>query len=176
MTQPPGTGSLLDQLNDLRRQVAELSRRGPAFPTCRVVLNAAIGIGAGDSFAPGSWNVREDQFGWFTSAAPSYITVGLAGYYMLSYHSTTTGLASGAVAASKVTLNAANVANALASDLVISSGTSEGCVQTAFRARVFMNAGDKLYWSNYCSAAGGTLQATSFAIPTEMTVQFISSR
>lgn len=176
MTQPPGTGSLLDQLNDLRRQVAELSRKGPAFPTCRVVLNAAVGIGAGDSFAPGTWVIREDAFGWFTSAAPSYITVGLSGYYMLSYHSTTTGLAANSVAASKITLNAASVPTSVASDLVISSGTAEGCVQTAFRARAFLNAGDKLYWNNYCSAAGGTLQATSFTIPTEMTVQFISSR
>jgi hypothetical protein len=176
MTQPPGTGTLVDQLNDLRRQVAELSRRSPATPTCRVVLPAATGIGAGDTFASGTWTAREDDFGWFTAASPSYITVALDGYYLLSYHSTTTGLASGAVAASKIMRNTAAVANAVASDLVISSGTSEGCVQTAFRPRIFLSAGDKLYWENYCSAAGGTLQATSFAVPTEMTAQFVSSR
>jgi hypothetical protein len=177
MTQPPGTGSLLDQLNDLRRQVAELSRRGPAFPACRVVLNAAVGLSSGvDNFAPGSWVVREDPYGWFTSATPSYITVGLDGYYLLNYHSDVTGLATTAVAASKISLNSNTVANSLASDVAVPSVAGEGAVLNAFRARVFLSAGTKLYWSNYANTAGGTLQATSFTIPTEMTVQFISSR
>lgn len=176
MTQPPGTGSLLDQLNDLRRQVAELSRKAPAFPACRVVLNAAVGLTAGvDGFAPGVWSVREDPFGWFTSGSPSFITVGLDGYYELAYHSDVTGQPNNSIAAAKISTSGTSVANSLASDLGVQM-SSEGVVLNAFRARVFISAGTKLYWSNFSSASGGTLQATDFGVPTEMTVQFISSR
>lgn len=176
MTQPPGTGSLLDQLNDLRRQVAELTRKAPAVPACRVALNAAIGLTAGvDAFAPGVWNVREDPFSWFTSGSPSFITVGLDGYYQLAYHSNVTGQPGNSIAAAKISTSGTSVANSLASDIGIQL-SSEGVVLNAFRARIFIAAGTKLYWSNFPSASGGTLQATSFAVPTEMTVQFISSR
>ncbi|MBB1153529.1 hypothetical protein [Amycolatopsis dendrobii] len=180
MTQPPGTGSLVDQLNDLRRQVAELARKAPSMPACRAALTlSTVKIGSGDTFAQANWGAAEDPFGWFTPAAGgnfSYITVGLSGYYQLTYRSTTTGLASGAVAGSKVTLNAGNVANSVASDLVVSSGQAEGCVQSAFRARIPLSAGDRIFWSNYCSTTTGSLVASSFGIPTECTVQFISSR
>jgi hypothetical protein len=176
MTQPPGTGSLVDQLNDLRRQVAELSRKAPSVPACRVILSAPVGLtAASDAFAPGVWTVREDPFGWFTSGSPSFITAGLDGYYQLAYHSNVTGQPNNSIAAAKISTSGTSVANSLASDIGIQM-SSEGVVLNAFRARVFISAGTKLYWSNFVSASGGTLQATSFAIPTEMTVQFISSR
>ncbi|MET9262419.1 hypothetical protein [Amycolatopsis sp. NPDC004079] len=179
MTQPPGTGSLVEQLADLRRQVAELSRKAPAMPACRVALSANVGLPSGDSFAPGVWKALEDPFGWFTAATPSYITVGLDGYYQLTYHSNTTGLAAGAVAASKILRNGAAIASSIATDLrVVPSGTgTEGTVQNCFRARIQLSAGDKIYWNNYTSASGGTLAAMGVAvIPTEMTAQFLSSR
>lgn len=176
MTQPPGSGTIVDQLGDLRRQIAELTRKSPANPACRVRLSSAQSLGAGDTFAGTNWAAQEDPLGWFTGATPCYITVPVDGYYLVNYHSCTTGLASGQVAASKVTRNTAAVANSIATDLVGSTGTSEGCVQDAFRARIGLAAGDKLYWENYVSAAGGTLQASSFSVLTEITVQFVSSR
>lgn len=178
MTQPPGTGSLLDQLNDLRRQVAELTRKAPAMPACRAVLSASLAIPSGDSYAPGTWIVREDPLGWFTAAAPSYITIPVDGFYQLTYHSATGGLGSGAVGASKILRNGTSPIGtyAIASDLRVSSGTSEGVVQNCFRARVQLALGDKIYWSNYASASGAQLFASQLNVPTEMTVQFISSR
>jgi hypothetical protein len=176
MTQPPGTGSLSDQLNELRRQFAELTRKSPANPACRVKLTASQGLAAGDTFAGTGWSTQEDPLGWFTSATPCYITIPFDGYYLVNYHSCTTGLASGQTAASKVTRNAALVTSAIATDVAPSNGVSEGCVQDAFRARIGLSAGDKLYWQNYASAATGTLQASSFSVLTEITVQFVSSR
>lgn len=177
MTQPPGTGTLVDQLNDLRRQVAELTRRSPAMPACRVVFNSTAGLTAGvDVFAQGNWEVREDPFGWFTLGTPSYITVGLDGYYLLNYRSTITGLPTSAFAAGKVCRDPNTVANSLASDLKGATSASEGVVLHALRPRVQIAAGTKLYWASFASASGGTLQGSSFSIPTEMTVQFISSR
>lgn len=175
MTQPPGSGSLSDQLNDLRRQFAELTRKSSASPACRVRLSAAQALSTGDTFAGANWAVQEDPLDWFTSASPCYVTIALDGYYLINYHSCTTGLASGQVAASKVTRNTAAVANSIATDIVGSTGTSEGCVQNAFRARIGLTAGDKIYWENYVSTAG-TLQASSFSVLTEITVQFVSSR
>lgn len=176
MTQPPGSGDLVSQINDLRRQLAEMSRRSPANPACRVKLSAAAGISSGDTWAGANWEPSEDPMGWHTDASPAYITVGLDGFYLISYHSTTTGLAAGAIVASKVSLNAANVTTSVASDLTGVTTASEGAVQDAFRARVPLAAGDRLYWSNYANATGGTLQAVSFGIPTEIVVQFVSSR
>jgi hypothetical protein len=175
MTQPPGSGSLSDQMNALRRQFAELTRKAPANPACRVRLSAAQSLSTGDTFAGTNWATQEDPLAWFTNASPCYITVGLDGYYLINYHSCTTGLASGQTAASKVTRNVASVASAIATDLVPSNGAGEGCIQDAFRARIGLAAGDKLYWENYCSAAG-TLQASNFGVLTEITVQFVASR
>ncbi|MEU4675046.1 hypothetical protein AB0F91_45675 [Amycolatopsis sp. NPDC023774] len=177
MTQPPGTGTLGEQLAALRRQVAELSRKSPAMPACRAALSASVALSSRGSSAPGTWLAREDPLGWFTAASPSCITIGLDGYYQLCYHSSTGGLVSGANAASKILRNGTVVnANSIASDLVVSSAASEGCIQNCFRARVPLAAGDKIYWNNYVSAAGATLAATSFTIPTEVTVQSPSPR
>lgn len=175
MTQPPGTGSLADQLNELRRQFAELTRKSPANPACRVRLSGNQSLSLGDHFAGTNWTVQEDPLGWYTNASPSYITIPLDGYYLINYHSCTTGLASGQVAASKVTKNSTSLTASLATDIVSSSGTSEGCVLDATRARIGLVSGDKIYWENYVSVPG-TLQSSSFGVLTEITVQFVSSR
>lgn len=175
MTQPPGSGTLVDQINELRRRIDELTRSGPASPACRVTLNANPTLGVGDTWAAANWVVTEDPFGWFTSGSPSYITLGLTGYYMLNYHSCTTGAASGQIAASKIAVNAASVTASVASDLAQFSSAGEGAVQDAFRPRVKLNAGDKIYWSNYVSASA-QLQATTLNVPTQMSVMFLSSR
>lgn len=176
MTSPPGSGDLVDQINSLRREVAELARRSPANPACRVKLSASVAMAAGDTFAGVNWEPVEDPFGWHSDTNPAYIAVGLDGYYQVTFHANVTGLAVGAIGANKVSLNTAAVANSIATDIKAQPNSAEGVVIDAFRARVPLAAGDKIYWSTYCSAAGGTLQAVSFGVPTEIAVQFVSSR
>lgn len=176
MTSPPGSGDLGDQINSLRREFAELTRRSPSNPACRVKLDASVAMASSDTFAGTNWTATEDPYGWHSDTSPAYIAVGLDGFYQVNFHANLTGLAVGAIGASKVSLNAAAVVASIATDVKGQPNASEGIVLNAFRARVPLAAGDKLYWSTYCSTTGGTLQATSFGVPTEITVQFVSSR
>ncbi|MEV0074707.1 MULTISPECIES: hypothetical protein [unclassified Amycolatopsis] len=138
-------------------------------------LSASVGIPTGDSIAPGTWVAREDSLGWFTSGSPSYITVGLDGYYQLTYHSTAGELASGATAASKILRNGTVVSClSVASDLVVSSGAVEGCVQNCFRPRIQLAVGDKIYWNNYVSTIGATLGASSLTAASSTSLGFSS--
>lgn len=181
MTQPPGTGTLAEQFNDLKRQIEELSRKSPANPACRISLNANVNLAVTtDTLAQGGWGVREDPLGWYTpgGAAPCYITIPFTGYYLVNYHCACTGAASGQVAACKVQVNNTSVGanTSIATDGASFPSTgSDGAVLNAYRARFKLFAGDKLYWSNWVSAAA-TLLSSSFGVPTEMTVQFVSSR
>jgi hypothetical protein len=78
--------------------------------------------------------------------------------------------------AAKVMLNSTSGANSIATDIsTVPNYGGDGAVCDAFRARIHLNAGDKIYWSNYSSSAT-TLMAVSFGVPTEITLQYIASR
>lgn len=174
MTQPPGTGSLADQFNVLKKRIDELSRKAPSLPACRVRLTINANLAPGDSLAQGGWGASEDPLGMFTLGGPSFITIKLDGYYLLNYHCGLTGAAAGTVAASKISLNSTSVAQAVASDITTFPNGGEGAILDAFRARVHLNAGDRLYWSNYVSAAAA-FPGSLNGVPGEITIQYVSS-
>ena len=174
MPQPPGSGTLAEQLADLKRQIAELSRSSPSFPACRVRPTQDLGLSAGDNLAATNWTPQEDPQDWFTRASPSYITIPVTGFYLLNYHCNASGPSPAERLACKIQRNSTSVTDSIASD--ISSYTpTEGAICNAFRARIRLDAGDKLYWSTYSSVAS-TLRLTQFGVLTEITVQFVSSR
>lgn len=177
MTQPPGTGSLPEQFNDLRRQIAEVARRSPAFPACRIRLGTDASLATGTTVAQTLWAVAEDPFNMWTApgAAPCFITIQLDGYYHIHYHSTVLGTP-GQVMAGQVHLNGTATGSSVATDIrELTALGGNGAVSDAIRARMHLASGDKLYWSNYSSAAG-TLVANNVGVPTEVTVQYIASR
>ncbi|MFE0021898.1 hypothetical protein [Amycolatopsis sp. NPDC059021] len=179
MPQPPGSGTLAEQLRALQARIDELARARPALPACVVRLTADADLTAGqDVFAQGSWSASYDPLAQFVAGspgAPSYIQLARAGYYRVHYHCAVTG--ANGTATAKVTANSsAAVGNSLATDAsVFPAQGSDGAVLDALRSRVYLNVGDKLYWSNWCSAAA-TLKSASFGVPTELTVQYVSSQ
>lgn len=179
MPQPPGSGTLAEQLRALEARIEELSRARPAPVACSVRLVQDANLAAGsDVFAQGDWVATYDPLSQFVASAggaPSCILVARAGYYRVHFHSAVTG--ANAVAGAKVTPNNANsVGNSLATDSAqISQQGSDGAVLDALRSRVYLNVGDKVYWSNWCAAAA-TLKASLFGVPTEITLQYVSSQ
>lgn len=180
VVKPPGTGTLAEQLRQLQSKVDELSRRKGALPVCRVHFTAdATNLAGGtDIWAQGNWAITEDPLGMFHPGATgtnSYIQLPIAGYWSVEYHSAMTG--PNAQAASKVTLNAANVAGStIATDSkIIPVDGGDGAVLDARKPRGHYNAGDRLYWSNWCAAGGATLPASVFTVPTAITVQYLGS-
>lgn len=180
VVKPPGTGTLPEQLRQLQSKVDELSRRKGALPVCRVHLTAdATNLAANtDIWAQGNWAATEDSLGMFHpggSGTNSYIQLPIAGYWSVEYHSAMTG--PNAQAASKVCLNAANVVGStIATDSqIIPIDGGDGAVLDARKPRAHYNAGDKLYWSNWCIAAGANLPATVFTVRAEITVLYLSS-
>jgi hypothetical protein len=174
--QPPGSGTLAEQLADLKRQIAELSRSSPSFPACRVRPTQDLGLAAGDNQAATNWTPQEDPQDWFTRASPSYITIPVTGFYLLNYHCCAAGPGPAERLACKIQRNSTSVADSIASDIAsYSGGATEGAICNAFRPRIRLDAGDRLYWSTY-SSVPATLKQSQLGVLTEITVQFISSR
>lgn len=172
--QAPGTGTLAEQFADLSRQVAELSRSGPASPSCRAVLGSNQSIAATDVVAGTGWAATDDRLGWFTAGNPCYITVSLTGYYLFCFHANATGPTSG-IFAGKIMLNSTSVVTSIATAVNVYASAGEGPVIDVIRPRWKLNAGDRLYWSTYTQSAA-TLSASNLGVATDMTVQFVSSR
>lgn len=179
MPQPPGSGTLADQIRALETRIDELSRSKPTPSACVVRLGGDASLPAGiDTFAQTGWVAAYDPLSQFVGGStgnPSYILVARAGYYRVHFHSAVTG--PNAVAGAKVTPNsAASVANSLATDgAQIPQQGSDGAVLDALRSRVYLNVGDKIYWSNWCASAA-TLKSSLFGVPTEITVQYLSAQ
>ncbi|WP_394360742.1 hypothetical protein [Amycolatopsis sp. SB7-3] len=179
MPQPPGNGTLADQIRALETRIDELSRAKPTPSACVVRLGGDASLPGGiDTFAQTGWVATYDPLSQFVGGStgnPSYILVARAGYYRVHFHSAVTGAS--AVAGAKVTANnATSVGNSLATDGgQIPQQGSDGAVLDALRSRVYLNVGDKIYWSNWC-AATATLKAALFGVPTEITLQYVSSQ
>ncbi|MBB5154946.1 hypothetical protein [Saccharopolyspora phatthalungensis] len=177
MLQPPGTGTLAEQFRALERRIEELARPKAMLPVCVIRLNSNVGLAANvDTFAQTGWSASYDPFGMYVPGAAgvsAYIQIERAGYYRVHFHSAIG--AANAVAGAKVTLNAANVNNSIATDSgQIPQQGGDGAVLDAIRSRTYLNLGDKLYWSNWCFAAA-TLYGSSLGVPSEITVQYSSS-
>lgn len=177
--QPPGTGTLADQLRALSNRIDEVARAKPAPSACVVRLFGDANLPAeSDVFAQGGWDSTYDPLDQFVPSAagvPAHIVVARAGYYRVHFHSAVTG--ADAVTAAKVTANnPSSVADSLATaSSAIAQQGPDGAVLDALRSRVYLDAGDKLYWSNWC-AATATLKAASSGVPTEIAVQYVSSQ
>jgi hypothetical protein len=174
VTEPPGTGSLVEQITVLKKRIDELTRKAPVVPVCQVRLAINASLAAGDSLAQGGWAASEDDFGMFTLGAPSYITIKLDGYYSLIYHCGITSTPTGTIVAVKIQVNSLSVFQAAASDLALMPSGGEGAILDGFRARIHLNAGDKVYWSNYTSSAA-SLPGVLNGVPAEITVQYLGS-
>lgn len=181
MTHPPGTGSMAEQFADLKRQFAELTRKSPVLPSCTVRLSADVAMASNTThYAGASWAAYEDDYAMFTPANPCFITVAPAGYYLVHYHSTCDGFSTPSVpatASAKIHLNVASTANSIAPDVrsFPASGT-DGAICDPIRTRIYLNEGDKLYWSNWTSITSNINALAYGSVPTEMTVQFVSSQ
>lgn len=177
--QPPGSGTLADQIRALNTRLDELARARPAPSACVVQLLGDADLPADvEVFAHGGWAATYDPLGQFVasaSGAPAYIAVARAGYYRVHFHSAVTG--PDAIAAARVTPNnATSTSESLATaSAAISQQGSDGAALDAIRSRVYLDAGDKLYWSTWCAAAA-TLKAATFGVPTEITLQYVSSQ
>lgn len=164
MLQHPGSGTITDEVIRLKRQIAELTRRGPNIPACRVKLNSDVPLGIGDTTALGGWVVQEDPDNLFTLGGGGVFTniaIPVTGSYMIQYHANHVGPTSG-YAEAKVMRNGTTVsANTVAFDQGDYVGGGGGLPLDAIRLRIALTAGDKIYWTNYSSVAY-TLTATVF--------------
>ncbi|WP_027944021.1 hypothetical protein [Amycolatopsis taiwanensis] len=177
MPTPPGTGTLADQIRRLERRVEELGRTKAVLPACVVRLTGATNVAAdSDTYAQQGWSPTYDPFGMLVAGSagvPAYISITRAGYYRVHYHCSVGG--ANAVAGCKVTLNAPTVNNAIATDAgSITQQGLDGAVLDAQRSRIYLSVGDRLYWSAWCFVAA-TLRASQFGVPSEITVQAITS-
>ncbi|AXB41309.1 MULTISPECIES: hypothetical protein [Amycolatopsis] len=178
MPQPPGSGTLADQIRALANRLDELARAKPNLPACVVRLTGDANLAAGaDTFAQLGWSATHDPLAQFVTGAagvPAYIQIARAGYYRVHFHSAVTG--ANAVAAAKVSTSGSNVGNSIATDAapIVQAG-SDGAVLDALRSRIYLNSGDKLYWSNWCNAAA-TVKGSLFGVPTEISVQYVSAQ
>lgn len=156
MREHPGSGTLNTEIAALKQQIAELSRRGPVTPVCRVKLTADVSLGTGDTTAGANWSAQEDPGNLFTPAASgtlSVITIPVTGSYMVQYHANHVGPTSG-YAEAKVLRNGSTIsANTIAFDQGDYVGGGGGLPLDAIRLRVALTAGDTIYWTNYSSVA-----------------------
>lgn len=182
MVTPPGSLTLDQELAAIKARVDELSQRKEVVPVCRVRLSSDVtSLAAGqDIWAQLAWSAYEDPFGMFTLGTTgvfSSITLKHPGAYYVQYHSTCIGATSG-IHASKVTLNGTNVTtDSIATDVQTFPTTGgDGAVTDSIRGRVNLGVGDRLYWGDYVSPTGCTLRSINLAVPTEITVLWLSPR
>lgn len=176
--QPPGTGTLADQLRALARRVDELARAKPAAPACVVKLTGDTGLPAGqDVFAQLGWTATYDPLSQYVPGAagtPACIQIARSGYHRVHFHSSIAGPA--ATAGAKVSLAPNSVANSIATDAgPVTQQGADGAVLDALRSRIYLNSGDRLCWSNWCSTAA-TLKGSVLGVPTEITVQYVNGQ
>lgn len=173
----PGSGTLADQLKAVQRRALEQSRSKDVRPVAQVYLGSDATYGSsGNYFATGTWQIRRDDIDMVHLGSPgeqSYVEVVIAGWYLIHYHAAIDAN-SGASSAIKIT-RTVDVSDALASAVnTRPSSGADGTVLDAYRPCVYLQEGDRLYWASWSSGAY-TLRASSFTIPTEITVMYLQS-
>lgn len=177
MVAAPGSLTLEQEIQQLKKRLDDLARAPDVFPVCRVRFNGSVGMNTGDTFAQGGWTAFEDPTGMFVmDGGFARILVKVTGYYSLQFHHSQTGPTSG-FAAGRVTLNARDINAGIAADTCDypTGGSGDGAVCDAIRLRTKLNAGDSLYWATYTSVAS-TLAGAAMGVPTEVTVQYVNAR
>lgn len=176
MPKPPGSGTLGDEITDLRARITELTRTKHRAPACVVRLTRDVRLPSGVQFAYADWTATDDPYAMFTpgGTTPARIGIDRAGYYRVHFHSAVTG--PNAPASGKVTRNAADTASAIAADArQVLTTTGDGAVLDAHRCRIWLDAGDALYWSNWCGGTNATLRSQVSGVPTEITIHYVGS-
>lgn len=168
MAYVPGSKTLPQELDYLKRRLDDLTRRGGAYPVCQAVLPTAV-TANGRTLAGSSWTATVDPFGMFTAGAPASVTIPASGCYWLQHRTSYTGLSSGGVAAS-VYLNGTTIDHQVAIFSASASGSTDNSA-TAER-EVQLVAGDVLHWGFYTSASC-TLRGGPGGLYTEFRVRYV---
>lgn len=181
----PGSGTLAEQINDLRKQIAEAKRvpaAGPAYSESRMVED--VPLASGDNFVT-QWAFYRDSvfarpgvsvdLGWFDEfAVPPRFVAQTDGYYSIHYHVTIAGAGAGDSLAAHVHQAPDSVDPSMAAATAKSTGAPEGTTLDAINPRVSLYAGDSVYWSVFTSGTGTLLQA-SLGVPSSIHLQYISA-
>jgi hypothetical protein len=168
---PPGSATPEEQFRLIDKRFDDLSRRRAVLPTVQVQLTGAVSLFPGDTLAGPNWAAADDAMNMFTAANPCYITVSVRGWYAVFFHAAMAGTPGDEVAV-KVTRNMVSVGGAIATDATTITPGGDGGVCSANRPRIYLNAGDVLYWSMY-GASPCTLRPSGFSVPTEVTLRYI---
>lgn len=177
MVAAPGSLSLEQEIQQLKKRLDVQARAPDVFPVCRVRFNGSVGMDAGDTFAQGGWTRFEDPTGLYgMDGTLSRIVPKVTGYYCIQFHSSQTGPTTG-FAAARVTVNSPHVGASIAADTCNypSDASADGAVCDAIRLRVKLNAGDSLYWATYTTDPA-TLHGLALGVPTEILVQYANAR
>lgn len=118
-----------------------------AYPPSTFALPATT-----DVFADTAWSADVDLAAGYHSGSPSYYEVPISGRRwdcLVTYNAA--ALTSGGTLTCKITRNAADVGRSIAADA--RQGTGGECNVYAFGPGIVLSAGDRLYWSVWCSHA-----------------------
>lgn len=161
---PPGQNGLAGEIQALKQQIAELSRRPDNVPNCVVRVTATANM-PNDMYAffAGSMVPLSDKWGMFHSDANfSYIQMPIAGYYSVQMHvswfNNQTGIRSAIITKNYTAVDtsggviARDDRNALGTGLDLTGTTNHAIVETETFA-----AGDKVYFAVYQNS-GNVLQ------------------
>lgn len=197
---PPGQNGLAGEIQALKQQVAELSRRQSTNTTtvCSVRLSADAGIPQNQwADMAGGWTVLSDPLGiWVPDANFSHITIPFAGRWNIHFHVAWADYCFGHRAA-RILKNGTDAtvrANVIASDIRMASGapsvTTEGTINCTHTDRVVFSAGDLVYfavfqlnsastsWNNYSGdgrqiSIAGTTTSTPAKDSTYITARYL---
>jgi hypothetical protein len=176
MVAAPGSLTLEQEIQQLKKRVDDLGRVPDVYPVCRVRFYGTASLPAGDTLAQGGWGAVEDPQGMFKlDGTYSRVLIPVTGYYAVHLHCAMLGPTSG-YTVSRILLNSKTISAGIASDQCpYPSGGGDGSLTDALRIRVPLNAGDSLYWVTYTSAAA-TLQGITNGTPTELAVTYLNAR
>lgn len=170
----------------LQRQVAELTRSGPVpvpyTPICTVQLTTNVALGAGaDTWAQADWSpaAGDDPDGCFTAYAGagtySYITAPRSGRYLAGVTGLFSGVPGGSTCVAYMAKNAVDINASIVRDARNTTNAGgDGVTCSTLRPR-WLDAGDRLYWGHWGSGAC-TLNATTFSVPTEVSLIWMGTR
>jgi hypothetical protein len=119
----------------------------------RIYYNSSYVQGGTDVFGGAGWVAANDTAGGFTLGAPSYYTIPISGrLWDVQLKGNTGALPYNALFACKVSLYNPTVFQSIASDTTLGTTWNGEAELNAFTACYPLAAGDKLYWSFYCTA------------------------
>ena len=144
---------------------------------CVVTLGSNQAVGATtDTFATTGWTAVDPlsmSTLSTTAGVKSFITVPIAGRYLVSYAPSCSTVSAASYAAFVTKNTAASTASVARDSRAAVTAGSDGTRVHAQR-EVLLNANDELYWGNWCSSAC-TLNAIELNVPTEVEVRYVGS-